>query len=94
MLRIAVLALTGLGLMTSLGFWVAGLCSSALMFAVWAALIGISTLYEKIRYKPLLAQRPGPDWRRTPERFIDPESGQPVTVYVQDGSGERQYVRE
>lgn len=93
-LRLAVLGLAALGMVASLVFWLAGLCSGALMFAIWAALIGIGTLYEKVRYKPLLAGAPGPEWRRTPERFIDPSSGQPVTVYVRDASGERQYVRE
>lgn len=93
-LRVAVLALAALGMVASLALWLAHLCSSALMFAIWAALIGIGTLYEKVLYKPLLPGTPGPEWRRTPERFIDPSSGQPVTVYVRDSSGERQYVRE
>jgi hypothetical protein len=93
-LRLAVLALAAMAMVASLALWVAGLCSGAVVFAIWAALIGIGTLYEKVRYKPLLPGAPGPEWRRTPERFIDPASGQPVTVYVRDGSGERQSVRE
>ena len=93
-LRLAVLGLAALGMLASLLLWLASLCSGALTVAIWAALIGIGTLYEKVRYKPVLHGTPGPDWHRTPERCIDPSSGEPVTVYVRDTSGERQYVRE
>jgi hypothetical protein len=37
---------------------------------------------------------PGAGWERTSERFVDPDSGKTVTVYLQPGSGERQYVEE
>jgi hypothetical protein len=32
------------------------------------------------------------DWVETTERFIDDETGEPVTVYVQSATGERKYV--
>jgi hypothetical protein len=51
-------------------------------------------VYERFRYKPLAPASPGADWQRTSERFVDPDSGKTVTVYLQPGSGERQYVEE
>jgi hypothetical protein len=35
---------------------------------------------------------PGPGWTRTQERFIDDETGEPVTVWI-DATGDRKYVR-
>jgi hypothetical protein len=35
---------------------------------------------------------PGPDWRETEERFIDPETKECVTVVFNPTSGERRYV--
>ena len=65
---------------------------------VWPSLIAIgailaATLFERFRYKPI-ADRPPPGWQATGERFIDPESGKPVTVYYDPKSGDRQYVSE
>jgi len=31
-------------------------------------------------------------WRETGERFVDPVSGRPVTVYEKTATGERRYV--
>jgi hypothetical protein len=47
---------------------------------------------ERWRYKPVTTLRPGPDWVSTNERFIDPESGETVTVFYQPSTGERRYV--
>ena len=49
-------------------------------------------LIERWRYKPLAQRPPGPDWQRTDERFVDPASGEPVTVFYQPATGERRYV--
>jgi hypothetical protein len=49
-------------------------------------------LVERWRYKPVTIHRPGPDWVPTNERFIDPESGETVTVFYQPSTGERRYV--
>jgi len=51
-------------------------------------------VYERYRYKPLATASPGPGWQRTAERFVDPDTGKTVTVYLEPGSGERQYVEE
>jgi len=57
-------------------------------------ILTIGVIYERHRYKPLGETNPGPGWERTDERFVDPESGQLVTVYYNAATGERTYVRE
>src|SRR6202521_4226486 len=44
------------------------------------------------RYKPIEPGPPGPGWIETPERFVDPETNDEVTVYYQPSTGERRYV--
>ena len=72
----------------------AGQLPAAAMLAVWGLLIIVGTLYERFRYKPLEAAPLGRGWTRTAERFIDGETGKPVTVYVEDRTGERKYVAD
>jgi hypothetical protein len=62
------------------------------VFVFWGAAIVVSIVYERYRYKPVERESPGPGWTRTPERFIDDETGEPVTVWT-NGSGDRKYVR-
>jgi hypothetical protein len=50
-------------------------------------------LFERYRYKSALNAPPGPDWEATAEKFIDPSTGQPLTVYVQRATGKRAYVK-
>jgi hypothetical protein len=59
----------------------------------WGAVIVLSIVYERFRYKPVETATPGPGWTKTPERFIDDETGQPVTVWLEPQTGERKYVR-
>ena len=66
----------------------------AFTFLIWGAILLGAIVYERFRYKPLASASPGAGWQRTDERFVDPESGKTVTVYLQPGSGERQYVEE
>ena len=61
---------------------------------IWGAILLAAVLYERFRYKPLEQAAPSDGWQRTSERFVDPDSGKTVTVYLQPGSGERQYVEE
>ena len=58
----------------------------------WGAVIVISIVYERFRYKPVEGAAPGPGWTRTPERFIDDETGEPVTVWT-NATGDRKYIR-
>jgi hypothetical protein len=66
----------------------------AFTFLIWGAILLGAIVYERFRYKPLVPASPGAGWERTSERFVDPDSGKTVTVYLQPGSGERQYVEE
>ena len=61
---------------------------------IWGAILLAAIVYERFRYKPLAQAAPRDGWERTTERFVDPDSGKTVTVYLQPGSGERQYVEE
>ena len=58
---------------------------------IGAALVG-GILLERGRYKRAERQPPEPDWVATDERFIDPSSGEPVTVFYRPSTGERRYV--
>jgi hypothetical protein len=70
----------------------AGFLAATFWLAVWAAALIIGLLIERWRYKPLTGRPPGPDWQKTGERFIDPETGKLVTVYFHPASGERRYI--
>jgi hypothetical protein len=60
---------------------------------VWPALVLFAVLFERYRYKRPLAVPPGPDWEATAEKFIDPGTGEALTVYVQPSTGKRAYVK-
>ena len=60
--------------------------------AVWAAVLLVGLLIERWRYTRLTAVAPGPEWQRTGERFVDPETGKLVTVYFHAPTGERRYI--
>jgi hypothetical protein len=93
MLRSIVIALGLVCFGFGLAALVVGGFPGALMFLVGGGLVLLGTLYERVRYKPLAAARPG-GTVRTDERFIDDETGKPVTVYVDPATGERTYVEE
>jgi hypothetical protein len=61
--------------------------------AAIGAVLALGVLVERTVYKPLEQRRPGPQWQPSDERFIDPESGEAVTVFVRPATGERRYVR-
>jgi hypothetical protein len=56
-----------------------------------AALVG-GIIFERGRYKPAAPDHPDSDWVATDERFIDPHSGEQVTVFYRPATGERRYV--
>ena len=64
---------------------------------IWLALMGLvltaGILFERGRYKPAAPRPPGPEWVATDERFVDPASGETVTVFYQPATGERRYIR-
>jgi hypothetical protein len=55
-------------------------------------LIAVTAIAEPV-YGKLVSRpsRPG-NWRRTGEKFIDPETGKPVEVWFEPNTGERRYV--
>ena len=93
MLRTALFAVSGV-LLAGAG-WVA-VAGCRLGVTLELALPGLVLLFglaaERWRYKPVTGPRPGPDWVRTSERFVDPESGKLITVFYQPSTGERRYV--
>ena len=62
--------------------------------AAFGLLLVLGTVYERVRYKPVAKNRPGPGWERTSERFVDEGTGKTVTVYVRPETGERMYVED
>jgi hypothetical protein len=67
---------------------------SAWALLIWGALIAGGVVFERVRYKPLERNVPPGNWVRTAERFIDDETGVPVTVYIDPQTGERKYVQD
>jgi hypothetical protein len=63
------------------------------VFLIWGVLIVCGVVFERVRYKPLEAAAPPGNWVRTTERFIDDETGAPVTVWLDPETGERKYVK-
>jgi hypothetical protein len=67
-------------------------------FTIWlgviVATVLVWALFRRGGYKrePLDAP-PGPDWIKTEERFVDPNSGETIEVWFHPDSGERAYVR-
>ena len=94
MLRVTVLIVGGAALAFGIGALMTRAFPPALIFGLWGALLVVGTVYERVGYKPVLKHAPGPGWEKTTERFLDPETGNPVTVYVEPRSGARQYVQE
>ena len=64
--------------------------------ALWLVIVGgmitAGTVLERVIYQPLQRKTPGTGWVKTTERFIDPDTGQPVDVFYNPTTGERQYV--
>ncbi|MGC1303273.1 MAG: hypothetical protein WA840_12960 [Caulobacteraceae bacterium] len=59
----------------------------------WAAVAAIGLVFERFRYKPVVDAPLGPGWEPTQERFVDPSTGETLTVYYRAETGERAYVR-
>jgi hypothetical protein len=67
-------------------------------FLIWCVIVGAPVLiwlfFRSGGYKrrPLEAP-PGPEWKLTGERFVDPASGEILEVWQGPKGGERAYVR-
>jgi len=93
-MRTALIAIGGVLLVAGLACMAFGVFPPMFVLACWGIALLAGTVFERVIYKPNLATRPGAGWQRTPERFIDDQTGEPVTVYVEPATGERAYVRE
>jgi hypothetical protein len=94
MLRGAVLAAGVLMLLAGLAIalvWPVGAGVSLWLLVVGGS-VTAGTILERVIYKPLLREKPGAGWVKTAERFIDPDTGQPVDVFYNSATGARQYV--
>jgi hypothetical protein len=90
--RLVAFAIGGVLVASSALLAYAGARGPAAVTGGWAALLLIGLVVERWRYKRLSPTRPGPEWRKTDERFVDPETGKLVTVYFHPASGERRYI--
>jgi uncharacterized membrane protein HdeD (DUF308 family) len=93
-MRTTLIVIGGVLLVAGLACMALGVVPPMFVLAFWGVVLLLGTVFERVIYKPNLAQRPGAGWQRTPERFIDDQTGEPVTVYVEPATGERAYVRE
>ena len=93
MLRTALFVVCGI-LLAAAGYSAIAGCSLGfvLRLSIPGFVLLFGLLVERWRYKPVTTRRPGPDWVSTNERFIDPETGETVTVFYQPATGERRYV--
>jgi hypothetical protein len=93
MLRAALFLICGILLAAAGCLAIAG-CNLGvvLRLAIPGLVLLFGLVVERWRYKPVTTRLPGPDWVSTSERFIDPESGETVTVFYQPSTGERRYV--
>ena len=88
MLRTAVLIVALALLAIGLGTWLGG-AKDTLPLALWGAVLTVAVLFERWRYNAGAAR--GSGWKQTGERFIDPQSGQPMQVLYNERTGERRY---
>ena len=57
-------------------------------------LVAIATTLAEPVYGRAIGRTPAGNWRATDEKFVDPESGTLVTVWVDPATGERRYVSD
>ncbi len=93
MLRGALFLVCGI-LLAAAGYLAMAGCNLGvvLRMAIPGLVLLFGLVVERWRYKLVTTRRPGSDWVSTDERFIDPESGETVTVFYQPSTGERRYV--
>jgi hypothetical protein len=94
MLRNVLIGIGAVALICGLVSLATGAFPPAFVFAFWGGVLLLCIVCERVIYKPVTAQRPGPGWQRTTERFVDEASGKTVTVFIEPGTGERAYVQE
>ncbi len=83
----AALACTGIALLLK------GACPAGWELVAIGLLLLAGTVFERWRYRRVASARPEAQWQRTPERFLDPSTGETVEVLFDPHTGERHYVR-
>jgi hypothetical protein len=106
--RVMILAVSALLMVGGLVAVTAGQAPGGL-WALAMGVVGIlAVAFERTRYRSESAERgagspglgggehepPGPPFRATEERFVDPTSGRSMRVYVNPATGERRYHAE
>jgi hypothetical protein len=91
--RLAV-ALAGLALLVVGGLALAHGAPAGLQAVILGVVLCGGVVFERAAYKPLEKSNSDARFQRTPERFIDPETKAPVTVFVDPATGERKYVKD
>jgi hypothetical protein len=92
MLRRILIAIGVLLLLTAAVFLALGLYPFLPHLLVLGLMLSAGIVWERWQYKKPQAGRPGPGWKATGERFVDPQSGKTLEVYVDPSSGESRYV--
>jgi hypothetical protein len=59
---------------------------------MWLAIICVALAIERRHYGRALRDRPGPEWEKTNEQFLDDASGKLVEVWYNSKTGERRYI--
>ncbi|MCE4553653.1 hypothetical protein [Pelomonas cellulosilytica] len=88
MLRTLLLIVSVAAFAVGLGVWWLG-HRDALPVALWSGGLALAVAVERWRYRARTVA--GEGWEPTEERFIDPESGQPMRVLFNPRTGERRY---
>jgi len=89
MLRKAMLIVALALLAIGLGSWLGG-ARGAWPMMVWGALLTAAVLVERWRYAGAGGAGEAA-WQATDERFVDPQSGQPMQVWYNPRTGQRRY---
>jgi hypothetical protein len=62
--------------------------------AIWSFALLFAVICERWRYTKKAKDRLSTQWKKTEERFVDPESGAMTVVWFNPKTGERRYVPE
>jgi hypothetical protein len=93
-MRAVLIGIGGLLLVAGIACVAFGVFPPMFVLGFWGVALLIGTVFERVIYKPNLPARPGPGYQRTTERFVDDQTADTVTVYVEPATGERAYVRD
>ena len=79
------------GVLLAVGGIAMSASGSGFFLLIFAVVVIVAALLEPI-YGRTVGRPSGRNWRPTDEKFVDPETGQLVTVWFDAATGERRYV--